>query len=233
MPEVLGTIMRKRLNLELPKYRLQLHMRLVKRRKPLMEEPLLPTRKAINRKYRTGTLLGKVGRYLSEHKSVRKIFVGNFAAIAIVTAFIPSTKTNVFAEQDNTVIKEQLSLVTEKGIQLPLGHLKINQGYGFFHPAIDLGASVGDSVKPIKAGVVTFAGYTSDGYGNLVVVEHSEDLESYYAHLSKIEVKTGQLVTMETEIGKVGLTGHTTGPHLHLEIHQDGVAINPLLVLPR
>lgn len=225
--------MKRKLNLELPKYRLQLHLRLIKRRKPLVDEPILPTREAVNKKYRTGTLLGKVGRYVSEHKSVRKILVGNFAAFAIITAFLPSAKTNVFAEEDNTVIKEQLSLVTEKGIQLPLGHLRINQNYGFFHPGIDLGASIGEAVKPVKAGVVTFAGYTSDGYGNLVVIEHNEDLESYYAHLSKIEVKTGELVTMETEIGKVGVTGHTTGPHLHLEIHQDGVAINPLLVLPR
>lgn len=223
----------RRISIELPKYRLQLHVNLVKRRKPLVEEPLMPTTKEVNKKYRTGTLPAKFVRYLAEHKNARKIFAANFVALVAITSFLPSTNSNVFAEADASIIQAQNTLITEKGMQLPLGHIKINQNYSFFHPAIDFGGVIGDAVKPIKAGVVTFSGYTRDGYGNLIVINHGQDLESYYAHLSKIEVKTGEGVTMDKEIGKLGSTGHSTGPHLHLEILLKGIHINPLTVLSR
>ncbi len=209
-------------------------MKLIKRRKPLVEEePLIPTVKTVRRKYRTGTILGKFVRYISEHKSARKVFVGNMAAVVIATSFIPAVKPAIASGNDETVIQSTVALVTEKGIQLPLSHFKINQAFGFFHPGIDLGASIGDSIKPIKAGIVVEAGYTKDGYGNTVYIDHGNGLGSRYAHLSKIEVKVGDKVDMNTEIGRVGTSGHSTGPHLHLEIHQNGVSINPLTVLPR
>jgi len=219
-------------NLELPKYRLQLHMRLVKRRKPLLEEPLIPTVSDVKKKYRSGTIIGRFARHFSENKNTRKLVVGNLAAFVIATSFLPSIKPSVVLASDETVIQPATQLVTEKGIQLPLSYLKINQAFGFFHPGIDMGAEVGDPIKPIKAGVVTEAGYQNDGYGNTVYIDHGNGLGSRYAHMSKIEVKVGDKVDMNTEIGKVGLTGHTTGPHLHLEIHQNGLAINPLTVLP-
>jgi murein DD-endopeptidase MepM/ murein hydrolase activator NlpD len=82
-------------------------------------------------------------------------------------------------------------------------------------------------------GVVAYAGWDYSGYGNLVVLSHKNGFDSYYAHLSKIEVATGNIVDMNTEIGKMGVTGHSTGSHLHLEIHQNGVSLNPLTVLSR
>ncbi|OGM02605.1 hypothetical protein A2115_01150 [Candidatus Woesebacteria bacterium GWA1_41_8] len=83
------------------------------------------------------------------------------------------------------------------------------------------------------AGVVQAASYTKIGYGNAVLISHGNDMTSLYAHLSKIEVKVGDVVESSTEIGKMGATGHATGPHLHLEIRDHGVPINPLSVLPR
>jgi murein DD-endopeptidase MepM/ murein hydrolase activator NlpD len=80
---------------------------------------------------------------------------------------------------------------------------------------------------------VLIAERARDGYGNTVFIDHGNNLTSRYAHLSKIEVKVGDKVNMDTEIGKLGITGRTTGPHLHLEIHENGKAINPLTVLPR
>ena len=88
-------------------------------------------------------------------------------------------------------------------------------------------------IKPIMPGVVAYAGWDNSGYGNLVILEHQNNIQSYYAHLSNVEVKTGETVTMDTEVGKMGETGHATGPHLHLEIHQNGVPLNPLTVLAR
>lgn len=223
----------RKFNLELPKYRLQLHMRLVKRRKPLIVESIIPTVKAVNRKYRKGTFLGKIARHFGDHSFTRKFFAANFAVFAIAGTLIPSVKASTNFTPDQTVIEVQNPIETQKGIQFPLENYKINQGYSFFHPALDLGASVGTPIEPVKPGTVTYAGFSYDGYGNHIVIDHGKGVESLYAHLSKIEVKVGQEVDMNTEIGKVGLTGHTTGPHLHLEIHQDGKSINPLVVLSR
>lgn len=226
----------RKFSLELPKFRLELHAKLVRRRKPLLPaEPLIPTIKVVNKKYHSGTKLGRIVRYLSEHKLAKKIFAGNIATMFLVTAFLPNTSTDIFGSEPQTqeIIQIQNTLKTEKSIQYPLENYKVNQGYNRFHSAADLGAPVGSIVKPVKAGTVEYAGYRTDGYGNLVIIDHGNNLDSYYAHLSKIYVDEGQTVNTNTVIGEVGLTGHTTGPHLHLEIHQSGASLNPLSVLSR
>jgi len=63
-------------------------------------------------------------------------------------------------------------------------------------------------------------------------VEHEKGLRSRYAHMKEIRVVEGQEVNKEMGLGTVGMTGWTTGPHLHLEIYQNGRAIDPLTVLP-
>lgn len=224
----------RKFSLELPKYRLQMQVHLIKRRKPLLSEPLIPTAKIVNRKYRSGSKLGRIVRHISEHKIARKFFVGNMAAVFMATAFIPTASTEAYGDfQPKAVIEVQNTLRTEKSIQYPLENYKVNQGYSYFHRANDLGAPVGSPVKPVKAGTVEYAGYRKDGYGNLVILNHGQGLDSYYAHLGKIEVTEGENVTTSTEIGTVGMTGHTTGPHLHLEIHQNGASLNPVSVLSR
>jgi len=227
----------KKFSLELPKFRLELHAKLVKRRKPLVEDPFVPTLSVVNKKYRSGTLLGKIARHLSGHKNTKKFFAANLSALAIVGTLLPGTQASVQAasfntQTDETVIQTQNTLKTEKSIQYPLENIKINQGFSIFHLGVDLGAEIRDSIKPIKAGIITEAGYANDGYGNTILIDHGHGLTSRYAHLSKIEVKVGDQVTTDTEIGEVGTTGHTTGPHLHLEIHQNGIPLNPLSVLP-
>lgn len=224
-------------SLELPKFRLELHAKLVKRRKPLVRESLIPTNAIIKRKYRSGTTVGKIARHISEHKSARKFFATNMVALVIMGTLLPSSQSSVRAsinESNNgIVIQSPTNLKTEKSIQYPLEVYKINQGYGLFHPGLDLGAGVESPIKPIKAGVVIEAEFTNDGYGNTVLIDHGKGLTSRYAHMSKIEVVNGEKVTTDKEIGKIGLTGHTTGPHLHLEIRQNGIPLNPLSVLAR
>jgi murein DD-endopeptidase MepM/ murein hydrolase activator NlpD len=223
----------KRLNLELPKFRLELRYKLVKRRKPLVPEPLVPSVKTINRKYRSGTVLGKFVRHLASHRNTRRVFAGNLAAVVIATAFIPGAKIEVSAQAEENIIQVENTLTTIKGIQFPVDAVQVSQGYTFYHQALDLRDPIGTPVKPIKEGVVSFAGYKTGGYGNLIILDHSNGIESYYAHLSKIEVKEGQEVNTKTEIGQIGVTGRTTGAHLHLEIYNNGSRVNPLLVLPR
>jgi murein DD-endopeptidase MepM/ murein hydrolase activator NlpD len=223
----------KKINLELPKYRLQLHVRLVKRRKPLLEDPILPTVSVVNKKYKKGTYVGRLGRYFADHKSIRKIFAANFVFIGLLVAFTPQT-IHVEAQGSlNPVIGSETSLITQKGMQYPVENIRINQNYTFFHPGLDLGGKKGDAIRPVASGVVAYAGWDRSGYGNLVVLTHQNGLDSYYAHLSKVEVTTGQKVEVSTKIGQMGSTGHATGTHLHLEIHQNGASLSPLSILSR
>ena len=110
-------------------------------------------------------------------------------------------------------------------------------GDGFGHPGgrrhdgIDLLAHAGAPVGAAGRGVVSFAGWNSGGYGNLVIVQHRLGYETYYAHLSAIAVGVGRAVAGGSRIGSVGATGHVTGPHLHFEVRLHGVPINPIPLL--
>ncbi len=95
-----------------------------------------------------------------------------------------------------------------------------------FHAGIDIGAAEGTPVGAAGAGTVTMAGWYG-GYGNAVMIDHGNGLESLYGHLSAIMVSVGDLVTQLQTIGLVGSTGNSTGPHLHFELRQDGTPIDP------
>lgn len=94
------------------------------------------------------------------------------------------------------------------------------------HTGLDIATSTGTPITPIAAGTVTYA-ERKGSYGNLVIVSHGNGIESYYAHCSKIYVSVGQKVEKNTVISAVGSTGNSTGPHLHLEIRQNGTPLNP------
>ena len=96
-----------------------------------------------------------------------------------------------------------------------------------FHTGIDYPAGAGAPVGAAGRGCVSFAGYDSGGYGNLVVVSHRLGMTSYYAHLSRISVRRGQCVVAGNRIGRVGSTGNSTGPHLHFELRLRGAAVPP------
>jgi murein DD-endopeptidase MepM/ murein hydrolase activator NlpD len=200
-------------------------------------EPIIPTVKRVRKKYRSGTLIGRFIRYASDHKSAKKFFATNMAAVFIAGTLIPTGQgvqaADFNSQPDETVIQAQNTLVTEKSIQFPLESIKVNQSFGLFHPGIDFEAEIGDPIKAAKAGAVIEAEYSRSGYGNTVVIDHGKGLTSRYAHLSKIEVKVDQVVTTNTEIGKVGITGRSTGSHLHFEIRQNGFPLNPLSVFPK
>lgn len=99
------------------------------------------------------------------------------------------------------------------------------------HPGFDLAASSGTEVAAAAGGTVVHAG-PAGTYGNLVTVRHDNGFETRYAHLSEVDVKVGDVVQPGAELGKVGSTGHSTGPHLHFEVRRDGVPIDPAPFLP-
>ncbi|WP_312098621.1 M23 family metallopeptidase [Niallia sp.] len=104
------------------------------------------------------------------------------------------------------------------------------------HKGIDIAGDLGDHVYAVDEGVVTKS-YYSQSYGNVIFVKHENDLETVYAHLNKRLVKEDQLVKKGELIGEMGNTGHSSGVHLHFEIHNKEWtvtkvnAINPILVL--
>ena len=98
------------------------------------------------------------------------------------------------------------------------------------HRGLDIAASRGTPVVAIAPGTVKFVGYKR-GFGRMVQVEHSGSWVSTYAHASATLVAAGQPVLAGQMIAKVGSTGFATGPHLHLEIHREGRAIDPLPLL--
>ncbi|TWR30254.1 M23 family metallopeptidase [Mucilaginibacter pallidiroseus] len=101
-----------------------------------------------------------------------------------------------------------------------------NFGGNEFHPGIDFKGHKGDPVKCTASGRVVFAG-RAGGYGNCVKIRHANNIETWYGHLSKINVKEGQRVTVGDQVGKVGSTGRSTGPHLHYEVRRNGQPVNP------
>lgn len=94
------------------------------------------------------------------------------------------------------------------------------------HTGLDISAPSGTGIRAISAGTVSYAGYKGS-YGNLIIVNHGNGVESYYAHCSALYVSVGQGVDSSTTIGAVGSTGNSTGPHLHLEIRVGGSPVNP------
>lgn len=96
------------------------------------------------------------------------------------------------------------------------------------HTGVDFPVAMGTPVGAGGVGVVSFAGYNDGGYGNLVVISHRLGFESWYAHLSRILVSEGERVVGGTRIGRVGSTGHSTGPHLHFEVRRYGTPVDPV-----
>ncbi len=96
------------------------------------------------------------------------------------------------------------------------------------HRAIDYAAALGTPIRAVGDGTVTFAGWSTAGYGNLTSIRHNGTYSTNYAHQSKIIVKRGQKVKQGQVIGYVGSTGYSTGPHLHFEMVKNGIKINPL-----
>jgi murein DD-endopeptidase MepM/ murein hydrolase activator NlpD len=100
------------------------------------------------------------------------------------------------------------------------------QRWGRLHAGVDLAAPDGTPIVAAGAGVVVRAGI-AEGYGNAVLIDHGNGYLTHYGHLSKITVSVGQHVAAGEQIGNEGSTGHSTGPHLHFEVHQ-GFYQNPI-----
>jgi LysM repeat protein len=119
------------------------------------------------------------------------------------------------------------------GFIWPAGnHYVSGNDYWSGHLAIDIAAGTGAPVFAADSGVVVFSGWSTVGYGNMVMIDHGNGWQSLYAHLDYVGVKCGQSVSQGQGIGTAGSTGNSTGPHLHFEIRSNGGFVNPWFVLP-
>ncbi|MEU6203851.1 M23 family metallopeptidase [Micromonospora musae] len=98
--------------------------------------------------------------------------------------------------------------------------------WGKLHTGVDLVAPEGTPYVAIHEGTVTKAGWFG-GYGNAVIVKHSDGSEAIYGHSSALTVREGQQVKAGDQLGLIGMTGHAYGSHLHLELHVKGEPIDP------
>lgn len=109
----------------------------------------------------------------------------------------------------------------------PVGSRNFTQYFWYGHPGVDIALPEGTAVVASDTGTVTFAGWNIYGYGNLIVVNHGNGYETFYAHLSGISVVPGQIVYQGNVIGSTGNTGNSSGPHVHFEVRINGAQDNP------
>jgi murein DD-endopeptidase MepM/ murein hydrolase activator NlpD len=142
---------------------------------------------------------------------------------------------------DITYYSEDGTSLVRPFLKAPLSFSRITSGYSYgrFHPvlkrnmphrAIDYGAPTGTPIMAVADGTITFAGWSSIGYGNFVKIKHNGIYGTNYAHLHNIYVSPGEFVEQGDIIGTVGSTGYSTGPHLHYEVTVYGELKNPLEV---
>ena len=129
----------------------------------------------------------------------------------------------------------------DTSLRMPLDNYWLSSSYGMrispisgkwkMHKGIDMAAPEGTSVYACKSGTALECGYNDPIFGNYIILKHDNAMTSVYAHLSKILLQQGDYVSTGREIGKVGMTGAATGPHLHFEIRINNVSTNPQSLL--
>ena len=141
-----------------------------------------------------------------------------------------------------SVLKEEVSKRIYRGTRNPyeygvafLSHPTkggyMTSGYGerwnSFHKGIDIAGDIGDDVIAAMDGEVIYSQYNDGGYGNLIIVKHEDDMETYYGHLSESYVEVGDKIRKGDIIAAVGNTGFSTGPHLHFELRVSDEPVDP------
>ena len=163
-----------------------------------------------------------------ETKAVKSILGGviSLTSVASSLVFLPIDQSVMATNVQS--LNADIPVETKKSFANVLpAYTGISQGFHYGHPGLDLTAPLGSKIYPIKDGVVIKVQYLKWDYGRAVWIDNGNDIVSLYGHMGKIFVNEGDLVTTDKPIGEVGLTGKTTGPHLHLEIIKDKQNINP------
>ncbi len=111
--------------------------------------------------------------------------------------------------------------------QWPTRNSKLIRKFSIEHPAWDMGGQFGLAVTAVATGTVKFAGWDDNGYGYLVILDHDNGIQTWYAHLQYIGVTPGQVVYPGDQVGVMGGSGNTEGWHLHFEVRENSRAVDP------
>ena len=142
-----------------------------------------------------------------------------------------SSNSSSSSSSSNSSNSSSSSSSSGKYIHPLKGAGSISSGYGprwgTYHYGLDFAASAGTPIYAARAGKVIYSGYNQGGYGKLIILEHSDGTQTYYAHCSSLYVNVGESVGQGERIAGVGTTGDSTGNHLHFEIRINGRPVNP------
>ena len=163
-----------------------------------------------------------------EKKRIKSVLGGVISVVSLASGLVFLPVDQTVAASNVSIPASELSIETQKSFAdvLP-AYTGISQGFHLGHPGIDITAPLGSKIYPIKSGTVIKVQLLSTDYGHAVWIDNGNNTVSVYAHMGKIFVQEGDTVTTGKVIGEVGVTGHTTGPHLHLEVHVNDEPINP------
>ena len=142
---------------------------------------------------------------------------------------IDDAVASLYSEPKNVVVASTKKSTTKKSTGTAVkstGTVNTAMIRSSAHTGLDIATSTGTPVAAAASGTVTFAGWKGS-YGNLMVITHSNGVQTYYGHCSKLYFSAGATVSQGQTIAAVGSTGNSTGPHLHFEIRVNGVAYNP------
>jgi murein DD-endopeptidase MepM/ murein hydrolase activator NlpD len=165
----------------------------------------------------------------------RELSVGEFQAMLAEIGRVLDDRSDKLGVLDSLLMDDRLARKTiPTTMPVPMGYYSSNYGYRLdpingktsFHTGVDLIAPPGTPVVAAAGGVVSTVAFVAE-YGNIVEVDHDNGLTSRYAHLSRSLVKVGDVVMKGQNIALVGATGRTTGPHLHFEVREKGIPLNP------
>lgn len=182
-----------------------------------------------------GSKLGLYIRKTLKHLNFRQILGVNLAGMAFFAGIIIPQSQEAISNLEVSLDTQKTVVVLQPSASLfqwPLQEFGISQMFSIYHPGMDLTNPIGTPIYPIADGIVSWTKNIPFGYSSHVLVTHDNGIQSLYAHMSKILVHEGSRVTKHTPLGLVGVTGWTTGSHLHFEVYQENAPTNPIEILP-
>ncbi len=184
-------------------------------------------------KTRIANPVSKLFRPLFEAKKAKAAFGGLLSASSFVLAIgaYPFVGQSSISALEPMMTMAEIETVVNGPARLLPDMKTVSQGFWSAHPGIDITAPKGSPIYPIRPGKVKEVAISQYNYGRNVTVDHGDGTTSLYAHMGKIYVDEGDEVTEARSIGEVGMSGRTTGPHLHLEVRKNGAAQNPIQYL--
>lgn len=201
----------------------------------------LPTAAAVALTFTaTGAAMATSNKAQTDTVSQNSTALDDARSQAVAQKALATARTNAAASAARSAARKTLAaralevkrVALAQSWRLPIKSYALSSGFGWrwgaLHAGEDFAIPNGTDLASMSTGTVTFAGQDS-GYGNLVKLRYWDGTVSYYAHMSSISVTEGDDLEPGQIVGQSGNTGHSTGPHLHLEIHPDGGdAVNPL-----